>query len=107
MDTSETDSVALVAPAGFTRPRNLDDLTASQAIVSSDRISKLDPRKLRLFQATTVVSDCCQRTGRMNPLRTIAPKGAFFVPGPRLRVVAPVCDVLYSLGDQPRQIPLA
>jgi hypothetical protein len=107
MSTSETDAVARVAPARFTGSRNLDDLTTPQAIVPSDRISKLYPRKLRLFQAAMAVSDCRQRTGRMNPRRTIAPKGAFFVPGPRLRVVEPVCDVLYSLTGQPRQIPLA
>src|SRR6267142_3894415 len=107
MGTSETDAVARIAPARFTGSRNLDDLTTSLAIVPSDRISKLYPRKLRLFQAATTVSDCRQRTGWMNPLRTIAPKGAFFVLGPRLRVVAPVCDVLYSLTGQPRQIPLA
>jgi hypothetical protein len=106
MSASETDAVARIAPARFTGSRNLNDLTTPQAIVPSDRVSKLYPRKLRLFQAATAVSDCRQRTGWMNPLRTNAPKGAFSVQGPRLRVVAPVCDVLYSPTGRPLQIPL-
>jgi len=63
IDTSETDAVARVASAGFTRPRDLDDLTAPQTVISSDRICKLYPRKLRLFQAAALVSDCREQSG--------------------------------------------
>jgi len=66
IDTSETDAVACIAPAGFTGSRDLDNLTAPQAVVSSDRISKLDPRKLRLLQAAATVSDCHVRTRWIN-----------------------------------------
>jgi hypothetical protein len=58
IDTSETNTVARVASAGFTRARDLDDLTAPQTVISSDRICKLYPRKLRLLQAAAAVSDC-------------------------------------------------
>jgi len=61
--TSETYAVARVASAGFTRPRDLDDLTAPQTVISSDRICKLYPRKLRLLQAAAAVSDCREQSG--------------------------------------------
>jgi len=107
IDRSETYAVACIAPARFTRSRNFDDLTAPQAIVSSDRISKLYPRKLCLLQTAAALSDCREQGTWANPLRTIAPKEVFFVLGPKLRVVVPVYGVLYSRVGQLRQIPLA
>lgn len=62
IDTSETDAIARVASAGFTRPRDLDDLTAPQTVISSDGICKLYPRKLRLLQAAAAVSDCREQS---------------------------------------------
>ena len=63
IDTSETDAVARVASAGFARPRDLDDLTAPQTVISSDGICKLYPRKLRLLQAAAAVSDYREQSG--------------------------------------------
>lgn len=57
IDTSETDAVACVASTGFTGPRDLNNLTASQTVISGDGICKLDPRKLRLLQAAAALSD--------------------------------------------------
>lgn len=94
VDTSETDAVARVASAGFTRPCDLDDLTAPQTVISSDRICKLYPRKLRLLQAAAAMSDCHEQSRWFLP-RTIAPKVVSFVLGPELHVVVPVYDVLY------------
>ena len=96
VDTSETDAVTRVASAGLTRPRDFDDLAAPQAVISSDRIRKLYPRKLCLLQAAATVSDCREQGGQIL-LLTIAPKVVSFVLGPEYRVVVPVYDVLYLL----------
>lgn len=40
----------------------------------------------------------------MNLARTIAPKGASFVPHPGLHVLVPVCGVLYSPVGRLRRI---
>jgi hypothetical protein len=61
IDTSETDAVACIASAGFTWPRDLDDLTTPQTVISGDGICKLYPRKLRLLQAAAVGSDRCDK----------------------------------------------
>lgn len=60
IDTSETDAVACIASAGFTRARDLDDLTAPQTVISGDGIGKLYPRKLCLLQAAAPMSDRCE-----------------------------------------------
>ncbi len=56
IDASETDTVTCVAPTGFARPSDLDDLTTPQTIVSSDGICKLYPRELCLLQAARMLS---------------------------------------------------
>ena len=57
IDASETDTVTCVAPAGFARPSDLDNLPTPQSIVSSDGICKLNPRELCFLQAARILLD--------------------------------------------------